>query len=603
MRLINTTTLKLEEFVGTIPEYAILSHTWDNDEVVFEEFATAPHGTSQGHIKIANACRQAKDDGIGYCWVDTCCIAKSSSAELSEAINSMFNWYKNAKVCYAFLSDVKTESNDDIIKNRVAELLAKSRWFTRGWCLQELIAPKHVLFYDGHWRFLGSKSSMGKIVSDISGVDLDILNSSTDLDSVPVARRMSWAAKRQTTRVEDIAYSLLGIFDVNMPMLYGEGEKAFIRLQEEIIKKSNDMSIFAWEPPESWSDRYLDMLSPSPRFFEGCQNIVGSISASQPVLSRNQFEITHRGIKFVAPELLYHPRPSGDHTEAAYLFPLKCFIPQENQERPKHVCLLKVRPGLYARIRNPPLPIDHSTLRTTGNKSASRERHIFVMSRLTPQLCQTLDSSHGSLVKVRLSSPKSPPINILEIAPSEAWDNVLSGFFTQGESSFRAYLKVYYGELRDNPELPDFFILTLEVNKSEYPSDAARAGKLLKPKVGLASSRAWLMESSLTTDSSVKRRVWSSGAYEKKLQESQNMTYNPLELILPSWTVTAWVTTNKAKGLPFCRVALDWQPREQVTNSTASGLLKTPFTSYNTEELDGLRREKVRSFACLDFEE
>ncbi|KAH9218080.1 hypothetical protein DL95DRAFT_423637 [Leptodontidium sp. 2 PMI_412] len=213
MRFINTTTLKLEEFFGSdIPEYAILSHTWEVEEVSFQE------------VELG-ICKEALKRRHRYAWEDTCCIDKKSSAELTESINSMFQWYQDAKECFVFLSDLKSGPN-------VAERLKTCRWFTRGWTLQELIAPKRVRFYDDNWDYR------------------QLLLRERKLIHYSIAKRMSWAAHRQATRVEDRAYCLLGLFDVNMPMLYGEGMRAFGRLQEEIIKRSNDMKIFAWIQPE-----------------------------------------------------------------------------------------------------------------------------------------------------------------------------------------------------------------------------------------------------------------------------------------------------------------------------------------------------------------
>jgi hypothetical protein len=168
---------------------------------------------------------------------NSCCIDKTSTAELSEAINSMFRWYREARVCYAYLADVQE-----------ATQLADSRWFTRGWTLQELVAPSTVWFYTVDWQYLGSKVDLQLELQRVTGIDTGVLTDGV-LEKVSIAGRMSWAAKRQTTRIEDRAYSLMGIFDVNMPLLYGEGKKAFVRLQEEIMKTSDDQSLFAWGMP------------------------------------------------------------------------------------------------------------------------------------------------------------------------------------------------------------------------------------------------------------------------------------------------------------------------------------------------------------------
>ncbi|KAK3364641.1 hypothetical protein B0T25DRAFT_599039 [Lasiosphaeria hispida] len=159
-----------------------------------------------------------------------CCIDKASSAELSEAINSMFTWYKSAAVCIAYLSDLPREPFYDVGKT-----LRQCRWFKRGWKLQELIAPRHMLFYNGSWSSLGNESSLAPYLSRTTRINALILQYAELLKSVSVGKRMSWAADRETTRVEDIAYCLFGIFGVNMPLLYGEGEKAFVRLQQELL--------------------------------------------------------------------------------------------------------------------------------------------------------------------------------------------------------------------------------------------------------------------------------------------------------------------------------------------------------------------------------
>jgi hypothetical protein len=171
-----------------------------------------------------------------------CCIDKTSSAELSEAINSMFRWYQNAAVCYAFLSDVPSCMDASAVELN----FAKARWFTRGWTLQELIAPENLIFFSMDWHPLGTKSQIHNILSSITGIEKKFLYSK-NLELASIAKKMSWAASRRTSRIEDIAYSLLGIFDVNMPLIYGEGKKAFKRLQEEILKtRTDDHSLFAW---------------------------------------------------------------------------------------------------------------------------------------------------------------------------------------------------------------------------------------------------------------------------------------------------------------------------------------------------------------------
>ncbi|KAK0719153.1 heterokaryon incompatibility protein-domain-containing protein, partial [Lasiosphaeris hirsuta] len=252
------------------PRYAILSHTWTASELTFQDLTTAfqdlptpgpAPAAHPGYPKLRAACALAAREGFEYIWIDTVCIDKTSSAELSEAINSMFAWYQGAAVCYAFLADVGAGGGGT---------LAGSRWFTRGWTLQELIAPAVVVFLDGAWREVGTKSSLVGELAAITGVDEGVLVPRGVLDACSVAQRMSWAAGRTTTRVEDGAYSLMGLFDVNMPLLYGEGEKAFLRLQREIMQQSDDMSIFVWKyPGRAGYVHRSGLLAPAPSCFEG----------------------------------------------------------------------------------------------------------------------------------------------------------------------------------------------------------------------------------------------------------------------------------------------------------------------------------------------
>lgn len=197
-----------------------------------------------GYAKITYACEQATRDGHRYLWVDTCCIDRSSSAEVSEAINSMFTWYQRAAVCYAYLEDVSKDSREGY--RTWKDGFAESVWFTRGWTLQELLAPRNVVFYGKGWKLLGTKSALAKTIEKATKIDELTLLEPRLMHKASVARRMAWAAGRTTTRTEDAAYSLLGIFGINMMPLYGEGENAFLRLQEEIIRRSDDHTIFAW---------------------------------------------------------------------------------------------------------------------------------------------------------------------------------------------------------------------------------------------------------------------------------------------------------------------------------------------------------------------
>jgi Heterokaryon incompatibility protein (HET) len=219
------------------PKYAILSHTWEAEEVTFEDLQNGTGIKKAGYQKIRFCGEQAKSDGLQYFWVDTCCIDKSSSAELTEAINSMFRWYRKATKCYVYLPDVLRLAlkNDSLAWESAVR---DSKWFTRGWTLQELIAPTSVEFFSKEGDLLGDKSTLERHICEITGIPAKALRGGR-LSEFSIAERMSWVGRRKTTCEEDQAYSLLGIFDISMPVIYGEGrEKALRRLQEEIDKAS-----------------------------------------------------------------------------------------------------------------------------------------------------------------------------------------------------------------------------------------------------------------------------------------------------------------------------------------------------------------------------
>lgn len=305
MRLINAKTWELEEFIASEgrPDYAILSHRWvHGEEVTFRDMKGTHRHWMPGWSKIRSCCHQAVQDGLTHAWVDTCCIDKDSSAELSEAINSMYEWYANAKVCYAYLNDVTA---DDITPFWTK--IAESLWFTRSWTLQELLAPADVVFYDKTFSRLGSKHEIASRKQNLKSIPADVLADPQNLLLYPVAVRLSWAASREATRVEDLAYSLFGIFQVNLPLLYGEGERAFIRLQEEIIKHSHDHSILAWtarnvQPVRLGTSDALPLLAPSLSLFENC----GDVSTMEQDHEIRPYTMTNIGLEIELQVIPYH---------------------------------------------------------------------------------------------------------------------------------------------------------------------------------------------------------------------------------------------------------------------------------------------------------
>lgn len=218
MNLIDTSTLQLHH----VPEaqktpYAILSRTWGDDEVIHEEFSNIEKAKSKlSYTKIVKTCQIAASRALRYVWIDTCCNDKSSSAELTEAINSMFRWYREAEVCFAYISDLPPRKRGPAL-----DWLNDGhyRWITRCWTLQELVAAAKIEFYDAEWEYRGDKATLIRQLHMATGIDEQVLADSNILPEVPIARKMSWAAGRQTTRIEDMAYCLLGLFDIGMPMI------------------------------------------------------------------------------------------------------------------------------------------------------------------------------------------------------------------------------------------------------------------------------------------------------------------------------------------------------------------------------------------------
>ncbi|RPD70304.1 HET-domain-containing protein [Lentinus tigrinus ALCF2SS1-7] len=273
MWLLSTARAELHYFIGpeVVPGgYAILSHVWGDEEQTFSELRALQKTCSEAGLnprdhasaKIQRFCELAEARGHKWGWADTCCIEKSSSSDLSEAINSMYRYYSMAEVCYAYLCDVPTGNLLDgpIPSSRklsTQEAFARSRWHKRGWTLQELIAPDVVVFVSQDWIILGAKADFPTLLYNITGIPHGVLTLVQEPGELGIAHRMSWAANRETTRPEDEAYCLMGIFDVNMPTLYGEGRRAFRRLQEEIMKKSVDTSLFAWHKRYSHEDELV----------------------------------------------------------------------------------------------------------------------------------------------------------------------------------------------------------------------------------------------------------------------------------------------------------------------------------------------------------
>jgi hypothetical protein len=239
MRLLecNDGKLKLtKDLVRDIPKYAILSHTWgaDADEVTFKDLADGTEEEKIGYEKLKFCAEQTRRDGLQYFWMDTCCIDKSNNSELSTAINSMFRWYQNATRCYVYLTVDTSVTSHQQHGLEWESAFRKHRWFTRGWTLQELLAPASVEFFAQDGQRLGDKRSLEQQIHEITGIAIPALRGS-DLSQFDIDERFRWAETRKTTHEEDWAYCLLGIFGIFMPLIYGEGKASAVRrLRREI---------------------------------------------------------------------------------------------------------------------------------------------------------------------------------------------------------------------------------------------------------------------------------------------------------------------------------------------------------------------------------
>jgi hypothetical protein len=241
------------------------------------------------YSKISFCGKQAAKDGLQFIWVDTCCIDKSSSAELQEAINSMFRWYSNAAKCYVFLSDVSISSYTGINLSSEGMLAFKySRWFTRSWTLQELLAPISVDFFSMEGEKVGDRESLVQEIHSITGISIRALQG-TPLVQFNMEERLSWAKGRQAKREEDAVYSLLGIFDIHMPLIYGEGrQKAFVRLHREI-----EQSTAARKPTRSMEEAQMDNLASLSFHNQGPEPQLNTLGGIQYINTNSGNQSTH----------------------------------------------------------------------------------------------------------------------------------------------------------------------------------------------------------------------------------------------------------------------------------------------------------------------
>ena len=478
MRLLDAETLEFEFFnESDLPPYAILSHTWGPDEVTFEELRRAQKArtrsltrwlqkiraksderrpsstfldirlrgeieTSRGYTKIVKTAEIARQLGYRYFWIDTVCIDKSSSAELQEAINSMYRWYQKSSTCLIYLEDARPVPAEDRTYHYIEDVVSNSRWVTRGWTLQELIAPRFASLYDADWNLVCEKDEAFEPLSRATGVPTDVL-SSGEFDQYCVAQRMSWAAHRSTTRIEDLAYCLMGLFDINMPMLYGEGEGAFIRLQEEIIQKIADDSLLAWHGLEDDSVIYRGLLARSPKEFVGASEIT----------KRKASAMSSTGLGI---GLYVEIQPYGGD-EDLFIALLQTI----SQGRRIGLLLRKLERDeqQYARVSS------HAFLlrpqETDGERTA-----IFVRQKLTIPPDFVASGVHSFRLQFHPISRQSHHLLVHHVWPPQSWDVVSQEIIIpRGSSEFKAFIWLTHAEPEWSPALKTLYSGQLDTTK------------------------------------------------------------------------------------------------------------------------------------------
>ncbi|KAK6436444.1 hypothetical protein LTR95_007362 [Oleoguttula sp. CCFEE 5521] len=379
MRLLHTTTLEFAEFFKP-PTYGILSHRWGDVEVSYDDMLNHKKLKGEGYRKVIDCCALAKSRGLDYVWIDTCCIDKRSSAELSEAINSMWKWYTHAKECYAYLVDVDSMTTP-VGRPFESPPYKSSAWFNRGWTLQELLAPRVVIFYDVFWRRIGEKldDSILSEITRITPIPRDCLISHFSLNNACVAKKFSWAATRRTTRPEDTAYCLLGLVGINMPLLYGEGPKAFLRLQQEIIRQTNDESVFAWRDPYAADDYTCGLLASEVAAFA----FSGDVRTAD-LVQRDPYTVTNQGLDL-------HAKASQVPDGSVVIMPLNSIT------RPTYQCAIAL-----TRVRN-----RYSRIATAG-----LGQHL---KTVYPSQCEPsdADTSQRFIVRLQRWDTEYEPANVV----------------------------------------------------------------------------------------------------------------------------------------------------------------------------------------------
>ncbi|KAI0190637.1 heterokaryon incompatibility protein-domain-containing protein [Xylaria flabelliformis] len=481
MRLINTDTLDLEEFYGTeIPKYAILSHTWlRREEVTFQEWLKRNTDTSvrakSGYAKILAACRLARKSSLEWLWVDTNCIDKTSSAELAEAINSMYAWYRESAVCYAYLSDVSTSPGpeNDLEFNKE---FSRSRWWTRGWTLQELLAPRKVLFFTREWKLIDNRTSLATEIGRIAGISQEyLLRGGTLPQRAYASEKMSWLSWRETTRIEDMAYCMLGLFDINMPLLYGEGRKAFLRLQEEIIRVSNDHTIFCWTWTKTVPKTWVSMLAPWPDTFVNSSGFEAASTSDRYESVPTPYSTTNVGLSIKLPAI---------STISSWFV----FLDVRHRDYPERTCscihISRLgESGLLRRCQFPksPIALRRSAAEKKDGSDAIHLHDWIIASRMplvhfvdypniVPQNYNILLFIDKAIINLRTNSDTFSQRPIARADTSWGTFDPATKIYTLAPVGSNAYAGLCYLQLRGNRELSTYLFFAVVNASTTYSS-------------------------------------------------------------------------------------------------------------------------------------
>ncbi|KAL3252186.1 hypothetical protein ABHI18_010220 [Aspergillus niger] len=520
MRLINVNTLKLEEFYGDVPRYAILSHTWgaDHEELSFREITRKNLKKEDLPFKLQN----------------------TNLTELSEAIVSMFQWYKKAAVCYAYLADVTREDNYFPLTQ-----FCSCRWFQRGWTLQELLAPDNLHFFDSVWHDIGTKANKSNIIDSKIGIPRRFLQGAP-LSEASVAQRMFWASKRVTKREEDIAYCLLGIFDVTMPMIYGEGgDRAFTRLQRKIMRNSRDESILAWgiSSPEHYlsnsENKSLSagVLAASPANFEGCQDIV---SRGNQIGSPCTFQI-EGGFVRVNISLL--------QDENGLFGLLNCGLP--NPKTVVAIPLSKSQSDGYLR------PQDHCAVIYDSIATKTSAQPVYILTERHIERPPTASYNNYFFVE----DPIEMGLELIEVEPPDRWLKDRSIITTSNDHA----VQKLWARFRSHGKDPSDFLVLLEYSSQNSQAQARRHMMI--------SSRATSLQDLAQGSGSIRQ-----GAFDKQCASDGMLS------------VRASVERDSMQEIFVVKLAAIASP-PSVTIDATFELVKLEVESIMKEE-DYLRREK-----------